>query len=54
MALRRRRVSRLLVTVAPALGGLAALPAQQAAAAATATATDTGVPNGDVIANLWD
>jgi alpha-amylase len=50
MALRRRRVSRLLVTVALALGGLAALPAQQAAAAAT----DTGVPNGDVIANLWD
>uniref|UniRef100_A0AAU3HXQ0 Chitinase n=1 Tax=Streptomyces sp. NBC_01393 TaxID=2903851 RepID=A0AAU3HXQ0_9ACTN len=49
MALRRRRVSRLLVTVALALGGLAALPARQAAAA-----TDTGVPNGDVIANLWD
>ncbi|WP_405917307.1 carbohydrate-binding module family 20 domain-containing protein [Streptomyces sp. NBC_00728] len=48
MALRRRRVSRLLVTVALALGGLAALPAQQAAAA------DTGVANGDVIANLWE
>jgi alpha-amylase len=49
MALRRRRVPRLLATVALALGGLAALPAQQAAAA-----TDTGVPNGDVIANLWE
>ncbi|MFE2534359.1 hypothetical protein [Streptomyces sp. NPDC059371] len=42
-------MSRLLATVALALGGLAALPAQRAAAA-----TDTGVPNGDVIANLWD
>ncbi|MFI6488305.1 hypothetical protein [Streptomyces sp. NPDC050564] len=48
MAIRRRRVTRLLVTAALAVGGLAALPAQQAAAA------DTGVPNGDVIANLWE
>ncbi|MFB7242703.1 hypothetical protein ACFCYX_09575 [Streptomyces populi] len=49
MALRRRRILRLLATAALALGGLAALPARQAAAV-----TDTGVPNGDVIANLWD
>jgi alpha-amylase len=48
MALPRRRITSLLVTAALAVGGLAALPAQQAAAA------DTGVPNGDVIANLWE
>ncbi|MCX4975102.1 carbohydrate-binding module family 20 domain-containing protein [Streptomyces sp. NBC_00620] len=48
MALRRRRITRLLLTAALAVGGLAALPAQQAAAA------DTGIPNGDVIANLWE
>ncbi|MFF3416365.1 hypothetical protein ACFYW9_16960 [Streptomyces sp. NPDC002698] len=47
MALRRRRVPRLLATALLALGGPAALPAQPAAATA-----DTGVPNGDVIANL--
>ncbi|MCX4991384.1 MULTISPECIES: hypothetical protein [unclassified Streptomyces] len=44
MAIRRRRVPRPLVTVAPALGDLTASPAQQAAA------PDTGAPNGDVIA----
>lgn len=48
MVLPRRRITRLLVTAAPALGGPTALSAQQAAA------VDTGVPNGDVIANLWD
>ncbi|WP_428956442.1 carbohydrate-binding module family 20 domain-containing protein [Streptomyces sp. cg35] len=43
----RRRTAAALAVGALALGGVVALPASPAAAA------DTGVPNGDVIANLW-
>ncbi|ATL27240.1 alpha-amylase [Streptomyces formicae] len=46
----RRRAARLLAAGALTLGGLSALPATPA----TARAADTGVPNGDTIANLWE
>ncbi|MCX3062004.1 carbohydrate-binding module family 20 domain-containing protein [Streptomyces beihaiensis] len=49
----RRRTAAAFAVGALALGGLVALPAS-AAPAAAATATDTGVKNGDVIANLWE
>ncbi|MEV5612531.1 carbohydrate-binding module family 20 domain-containing protein [Streptomyces sp. NPDC052225] len=46
---RRHRAATALAAGALAVGGLVALPAP----AATAAAADTGVKNGDVIANLW-
>ncbi|MFE2428377.1 carbohydrate-binding module family 20 domain-containing protein [Streptomyces sp. NPDC059373] len=45
----RLSAGALALAAALALGGVAALPATQAHAA-----TDTGVANGDVIANLWE
>ncbi|MFZ3555597.1 alpha-amylase [Streptomyces sp. BH055] len=44
---RRRRTATAMAVGALTLGGMASLPAP------TATAADTGTPNGDVIANLW-
>ncbi|MEV1022073.1 carbohydrate-binding module family 20 domain-containing protein [Streptomyces sp. NPDC050264] len=44
---RKRRTATALAVGALTLGGIVALPAQSASAA------DTGVKNGDVIANLW-
>ncbi|MFJ9037548.1 carbohydrate-binding module family 20 domain-containing protein [Streptomyces sp. NPDC102406] len=44
---RKHRTATVLAVGALALGGVVTLPAQ------TASAADTGVRNGDVIANLW-